>query len=428
MCSYHGWQFDGEGRCTSIPQIAEPAGHKTACASKRTCAIKYPCQAAQGLLWVWPDAASAAQAAVTPPPLTEQWGSKDWTLLGGEWFARDMEYGFDTLMENLFDPSHIPFAHHKIMGPATRDKVQPLEVKTTTDVTPQGGFQLSRDKAPYKTPDITDTVNLWKPPCLNCSVQTNRRTGRSLVLTFYGIPLEPGRSRVITAFFTNAKVPPIAQKLTKMFEWVFHMGQNQVLDSDAMLLHVQERLLHDGADNNWRSAFFMPATADTGIIKFRTWYHDCAGGEIPWPTAATAATGSTAQQQQQQQQQRVPLGPAKPREVVMDRLHQHTLQCKACSTALKWVQRLQVASLVAAGLAAAVAISTMTAAATTAAAAAGGAAAAATPAVGAWLAAVPSWQVGLAAAVALAMLVVHQVLAQVKRRFIFMDYVHAAIP
>jgi hypothetical protein len=38
------------------------------------------------------------------------------------------------------------------------------------------------------------------------SIQTNRRTGRSLVLTFYGIPLEPGRSRVITAFFTSAKV------------------------------------------------------------------------------------------------------------------------------------------------------------------------------------------------------------------------------
>lgn len=40
--------------------------------------------------------------------------------------------------ERRFDPSHIPFAHHKIMGPATRDKVQPLEVTTTADVTPQG--------------------------------------------------------------------------------------------------------------------------------------------------------------------------------------------------------------------------------------------------------------------------------------------------
>jgi hypothetical protein len=30
------------------------------------------------------------------------------------------------------------------------------------------------------------------------------------------------------------------------------------------IMHLQERMLHDGADNNWRSAFFMPAQADTG--------------------------------------------------------------------------------------------------------------------------------------------------------------------
>jgi hypothetical protein len=102
---------------------------------------------------------------------------------------------------------------------------------------------------------------------------------------------------------------------------VFHLGQNQVLDSDAMLLHVQvggrarhitsrtcsavarllmgtgvlsklqprtgllasfsealpvshplpcpaphdqERQLHPGADPNWRTAFNLPASADTG--------------------------------------------------------------------------------------------------------------------------------------------------------------------
>jgi hypothetical protein len=150
-------------------------------------------------------------------------------------------------------------------------------------------------------------------------------------------------------------------------------------------------MLHDGADNNWRSAFFMPASADTGkwptvasrdictlctsivciagcwgtcatslgaskssllsflwfmtappplfhtqslsagIIKFRTWFHDCAGGDVPWP-GVDSTPGAP----------RPPLGPAKPRQVVMDRLSQHTLQCKACSAALKWVQRLQV--------------------------------------------------------------------------------------
>jgi hypothetical protein len=87
---------------------------------------------------------------------------------------------------------------------------------------------------------------------------------------------------------------------------------------------------------------------------------------------------------------------------------------------------LQVASLAAAGLAAAVAISTVTAAA--AAAAQAESSSSAVSAVGSWLAAVPSWQTGVAAAVAVLLLAVHYALGQVKRRFMFMDYVHAAIP
>lgn len=56
---------------------------------------------AQGLLWVWADPGSPALAASTAPALSQQWGQPGWTLLGGEWFQRDLEYGFDTLMENL---------------------------------------------------------------------------------------------------------------------------------------------------------------------------------------------------------------------------------------------------------------------------------------------------------------------------------------
>lgn len=58
-------------------------------------------QVRQGLLWVWPESTSPDLAAITPPALTSQWQADGWTMLGGEWFMRDMEYGYDTLMENL---------------------------------------------------------------------------------------------------------------------------------------------------------------------------------------------------------------------------------------------------------------------------------------------------------------------------------------
>jgi hypothetical protein len=98
---------------------------------------------------------------------------------------------------------------------------------------------LFRDTAPFRTAAPTDTVNTFVPPVLNVSSQTNTAKGTTLVLTFYGIPLAPGRSRVITAFFTDAKVPGWVSRAAAAAEWWFHLGQNQVLDSDAMLLHVQ---------------------------------------------------------------------------------------------------------------------------------------------------------------------------------------------
>jgi nitrite reductase/ring-hydroxylating ferredoxin subunit len=44
MCSYHGWQFQGEGKCTSIPQAIDPKAAATAIASPRACATPYPTQ------------------------------------------------------------------------------------------------------------------------------------------------------------------------------------------------------------------------------------------------------------------------------------------------------------------------------------------------------------------------------------------------
>ena len=41
-------------------------------------------------------------------------------------YTRDLPYGWDTLLENLIDPAHIPFAHHGLQG--TRDDAIPIEM------------------------------------------------------------------------------------------------------------------------------------------------------------------------------------------------------------------------------------------------------------------------------------------------------------
>lgn len=46
---------------------------------------------------------------------------------------REMPYGHDTLLENVLDPSHVPFSHHGIIGdrnkvtPSTMHAIEPLQ-------------------------------------------------------------------------------------------------------------------------------------------------------------------------------------------------------------------------------------------------------------------------------------------------------------
>lgn len=54
----------------------------------------------QGKLWVWPDATPEgvkASERVLPVVIPEL----DSGDFGGNWYARDLPYGFDTLLENL---------------------------------------------------------------------------------------------------------------------------------------------------------------------------------------------------------------------------------------------------------------------------------------------------------------------------------------
>ena len=46
VCRYHGWQYDGTGRCRYIP--AHPAGKPP----NRVCVASYPCRERHGLVWV----------------------------------------------------------------------------------------------------------------------------------------------------------------------------------------------------------------------------------------------------------------------------------------------------------------------------------------------------------------------------------------
>eukprot|EP00741_Cyanophora_paradoxa_P010130 tig00020510_g9805.t1 len=61
-CGYHGWQFDGSGRCARIPQLEAGA----AINQRRACVAAYPVALAQGIIFVWADPKSPPTSPSSP--------------------------------------------------------------------------------------------------------------------------------------------------------------------------------------------------------------------------------------------------------------------------------------------------------------------------------------------------------------------------
>jgi hypothetical protein len=85
--------FNGEGNCTSVPQL--PEGQTLS--RSRSCVSSYPTSCREGLLWVWPDASPAAliesaDEAAWPglAPEIDQHGEGAWSRMSSKhrWYAR----------------------------------------------------------------------------------------------------------------------------------------------------------------------------------------------------------------------------------------------------------------------------------------------------------------------------------------------------
>jgi 5,5'-dehydrodivanillate O-demethylase len=98
-CPYHGWKFDGAGKCLEQPAEPETGGFKDKI--KHTA---YPVEKLGGLLW--------AYLGPEPRPLLPRWDVLAWEQ-GRRWIEKHEVYHCNWLqpMENSVDPSHLFWLH-----------------------------------------------------------------------------------------------------------------------------------------------------------------------------------------------------------------------------------------------------------------------------------------------------------------------------
>ncbi|MFN3567267.1 MAG: Rieske 2Fe-2S domain-containing protein, partial [Burkholderiaceae bacterium] len=119
-CPYHGWRFDGDGRCRAIPALpgfTPPAGHA---------ACRHVVAQAHGLLWV-----CLGSPKVTAPPALPALPLR--RVVHGPF---DVATSAPRAIENFLDTAHFAYVHDGWLGAPTHAEVPPYEVTLTGDGRP----------------------------------------------------------------------------------------------------------------------------------------------------------------------------------------------------------------------------------------------------------------------------------------------------
>ena len=315
MCSYHGWEFNQQGICVRIPQAENP--NIVSQNQANFCVTVFPTKIANDLLWVWADPQSPELAITTPLPLSPQIDADKgfvWSSL-----VRDLEYDWATLIENIVDPAHVPFAHHGVQG--NRNQAVPIAVNIINSEPNLIRAEVKR----FFTTTIT-----FQPPCRVEYAIGFGEQGQQLGLITYCLPVVPGKSRIIAQFSRN-----FAVTLSKLIPrwWTHIQTRNLVLDGDMILLSQQEKLVNKLKNNDsWQNFYKIPTQADRFVMEFHRWFDIYCQGQLPWDKQVISETNST------------PIGTS--RQQLLDRYHQHTQHCSSCRNALQTIKNLQFSLIV----------------------------------------------------------------------------------
>ncbi|GJW71843.1 pheophorbide a oxygenase, chloroplastic [Tanacetum coccineum] len=329
QCSYHGWSFDGAGSCSRIPQASSEGPEARAVQSPRACATRFPTMVSQGLLFVWPDENGLERARATKPPmLPDDFENPEFSTVT---IQRDLFYGYDTLMENVSDPSHIDFAHHKVTG--RRDRAKPLPFKM--DSNGHWGFSGENEGNPKISAKFIAPCYYINKIEIDTKLPIVGDQKWVIWICSFNVPMAPGKTRSIVCsarnFFQFTMPGPAWWQVVP--RWHEHLTSNKVYDGDMIVLQGQEKVFlsesMDGetdVNKQYTKLTFTPTQADRFVLAFRNWLRKHGNSQPEWFGHANI--------------QSLPSTYLSKREM-LDRYEQHTLKCSSCKKAHKTFETLQ---------------------------------------------------------------------------------------
>lgn len=200
VCPYHGWNFNGEGRLTSVPSDGPNLSTETE--RKMKCLVAPPVAIQDGCVWIWPHESSAT-------PSLPSWrfpyaGEKH---VKSYFMITDFDNETDHLVQNFMDVPHTVFVHSKWF----RNKTM-LQVPVGINVS------HGRVKVTYhqKNDSIGFTEYLLNPRKEEM-VHTDEFIFPNITRVDYGF----GKN----FFVINSQCSPISRYRTRVYTWIaFDVG------------------------------------------------------------------------------------------------------------------------------------------------------------------------------------------------------------
>ncbi|KAF7086440.1 hypothetical protein CFC21_089729 [Triticum aestivum] len=263
-CLYHGWQFDGQGKCVKIPQL--PEGAKI---PRNACARNYEVRDSQGVVWVW-------MSPATPPdakklPWFEPYARPGFTDLST---VHELPYDHSILLENLMDPAHVPISHDRTDWTAKREDAQPLAFEVAERTARGFAGHWWRERAPH----LRNLLRFEAPCVLTNTLEFVDKDGKEQCFSaqFLCRPAGQGKSMLLVRFGSTAR-SPLLRVLPK---WYFHQNACKVFEQDMGFLSSQnEVLLREKVPT--KELYLNLRSSDTWVAEYRRWM-DRAGHGMPY--------------------------------------------------------------------------------------------------------------------------------------------------
>jgi len=259
-CAYHGWEFNEKGSCENIPQAS--INYKY---SKKSCLKNYETCNYGDLIWVY-----LGNEEIKKYP-------KDMYELNGEVFMRELPIGINILLENFFDPAHVPIAHHKLQG--LRERAKPIRINLVDNSSEK--FSIMFNETDGKMIERLGIMTFIKPVLYTIeSLKVNTNLNLISGINIFAVPIQKDSTRLFVQYNFNR-----TNNNYKLYEliptWIKHIFLNKFLDSDTYILHKQEKHILKDKSYHENDKYFMPTSSDKSIMLYKKWMKENIP-EIPY--------------------------------------------------------------------------------------------------------------------------------------------------